>query len=222
MQAQRGQAIAETVVFLPLFLLALFGMIWMVQVAVQYERVESAVRYAGLISQQVNPYEDYSLYSLYTQLNAPAMPTMTCASPSTDTLTDAAPTYTSSQTLTASPPFWSPSSSQAGCASYGLIGLKAGTGLSQDVILSQQQPSMASTVSAVGTIGLSSSTPIASAYFFRPIGIDTILACYPTLDTQVTNSLRYAADTSTPTQPVALSNSVTPLTPVVSTQCSNW
>jgi Flp pilus assembly protein TadG len=49
--AQRGQAVVETVLFLPMFLLALFGVMWTAQAAVQYERTQSAVRYAGLIAQ---------------------------------------------------------------------------------------------------------------------------------------------------------------------------
>ena len=116
--AQRGQAVVETVIFLPMFLIALFGIIWTVQAAVQSERVESAVRYAGLISQQANPYVDYSLYSMYTQLGSTLIPTVTCISPITAPLSDAAPTYASTHISTvASAPFWTPASAQPSCAS---------------------------------------------------------------------------------------------------------
>ncbi len=222
---QRGQAVFETVLFLPLFLLGLFGVIWAVQAAVQSERVESAVRYAGLVSQRANPYADYSLYSMYAQLNSQTFPQYTCVQPLVTPLSDAAPTYTSSSPLSpASGPFWSPIGPQPRCPTAGLIGIPAGTGLSQDVILSAQKPGITSQVAfpvqLQHTNGMSFSSSQADEYFFRPVGINTILACYPALNTQVNISLRYAADTSPATAPVALTGVIQPLSLTASSACT--
>jgi Flp pilus assembly protein TadG len=133
----------ETVLFLPMFLLALFGVMWTAQAAVQYERTQSAVRYAGLIAQSDSPYADYSLYSMYTQLPATTLPTLTCNMPQAvlDTLSDASPTYSSAQTVTASPPFWAGANPSDVCPTPGLVGIPAGTGLAQDVLLTERIPS---------------------------------------------------------------------------------
>lgn len=225
MHAQRGQAIVETVVFLPMFMLALFGILWTVQIAVQYERTESAVRYAGLISQRVSPYTDYSLYSMYTQLGVTTIPTITCVLPLTAPLSDAAPTYTSSQTATASTPFWTPTNATPACPSAGLVGAPVGVGFNQDVILSQQQPGMTATIAVPGTLTAklgAFSTAYASQTFFRPVGINVILACYPSLNTQITSSLEWSTDPASATSPAALSNSFTALTPAANSSCTTW
>jgi hypothetical protein len=220
--AQRGQAVIETVIFLPLFLIALFGIIWTVQAAVQYERVESAVRYAGLISQEANPYAEYSLYALYGQLGSATMPTFVCVTPLADPLSDASPTYhSSSYANTASAPFWSPASSTPSCPSAGLVGFPVGTTFGQDVILSQQDPGITSTIKVPSAVLKLPATTLtqASERFFRPVGLNVILACYPSLDTQLTSSLKYQTDASSAVMPTALGNSVTAITPSAISAC---
>ena len=69
--AQRGTAMIESAIFLPLFLLVLFGIIWAVQSSVQSERVQIAVRYDGFVSNEAAPYVGYSLYGLYLAAAAP-------------------------------------------------------------------------------------------------------------------------------------------------------
>lgn len=218
--AQRGQAVIETVVFLPMFLLALFGIIWAVQAAVQYERTESAVRYSGLISQYINPYTDYSLYSMYNQLGSSTLPAVSCGTILTTPLSDGTPTYTSVSGTT----FFSPTTSSSSCLSSGFVGWPSGTGLTQDVILSQVKPSVTSNLSVptqlrstLGTLTQSS----ADGRFFKPVGINTIMACYPSLNQQVTISLQYASDTSLAVLPVALPSTVTALTPAANAACTS-
>jgi Flp pilus assembly protein TadG len=221
--AQRGQAIVETVIFLPMFLLALFGIMWAVQAAVQYERVESAVRYAGLVTQRQNPYADFSMYSMYAQVNSAVIPTLTCVIPLTTPLSDAAPTYASAQTVTASSPFWTPSSPAATCPYAALIGLPAGTGLVQDVIIGLQEPSVTSNVTVNGplanTLGALTSSR-AGAYFFTQIGVNTIMACYANLNKQVALSLDYTTDPASAVAPTALGSTVTPIALVPSSSCT--
>lgn len=85
--AQRGQALAETVIALPLFLLAMFAMIWAVQASVLAERVQLGVRYAGVIGSKSQPYLDYSLYTVYGNLNGTSkVATQPCFQPTGDVL----------------------------------------------------------------------------------------------------------------------------------------
>src|SRR5579872_2831353 len=56
LRAQRGTAMVESAIFMPLFLLILFGIIWAVQSSVQSERVQIAVRYGGFVSNEAAPY----------------------------------------------------------------------------------------------------------------------------------------------------------------------
>jgi hypothetical protein len=232
MNAQRGQAVLETMLFLPMFLLALFGMIWAVQAGVQYERAESAVRYAGLISQQANPYADYSFYAMYTQLGSTTIPTVACVVPLTDPLSDAAPTYNSAHTTTASSPFWTPTGGTSpgpGCSApnpASIVGIQAGTGLTQDLLLTQQNPYVSSSVNVPpalrSALGSLSSTQ-ANERFFRPVGIEIVLGCYATLNTQINASLNYTTDTSSPnTAPPQLSSTITPITPAAAASCLTW
>jgi Flp pilus assembly protein TadG len=207
--AQRGQAIVETVLFLPLFLLALFGIMWAVRAAVQYERTQSAVRYAGLIAQADSPYDDYSLYSMYSQLPLTSLPTQVCNMPQAvvDTLTDAAPTYTS----TASPPFWSPLGTPSPlCPVPAIVGFPASTGFDQDVILTERNPSVTAQISVpaalTGVFGTTATSITASGYFFRTVGVNTLVACYPALETQIKKSLDFTLDTSAATPPSALNS----------------
>jgi hypothetical protein len=103
----RGQAYIETAIFLPLFLLILFGIIWIVQSSVMNERLQFAVRYSGLISNTASPYSAWSLYSLYEDTLYPGstQATRTCYTPAPGVLVNASP-FPGPQ----SAPFWQPSS----------------------------------------------------------------------------------------------------------------
>jgi len=204
--AQRGQALIETVIVLPIFLLALFGMLWAVQIAVQSERVQSAIRYTWSISQRTNPYGSFSFYSMYSQLGVTSVPTVPCTTPLVDPLSDAQRTYTS----TASPPFFSPLATPTpGCLVtgylfyYGANGTTGGSG--QDVLVSVQEPTITSTVAVptalASTIGSIFSTA-STAFVYQQIGLNVLLACYPGLNTLVNKSLDKDTDTSiAPTSP---------------------
>jgi hypothetical protein len=206
--AQRGQALAETVVCLPIFLLTLFGMLWAVKIAVQSERVQSAIRYAWSISQRTNPYGSFSFYSMYSQLGVINEPPVACTTPLVDPLSDAQTTYTS----TASPPFFSPLATPTdGCLVIGYLfyyGATGTPGLAQDVLVSVQEPTITSTVAVptalVSTVGSTSSTS-ATAFVYQQVGLNVLLACYPGLNTLVNRSLNILTDTSTaPTSPASL------------------
>jgi len=201
--AQRGQALVETVIFLPMFLFALFGMLWAVKIAVQSERVQSAIRYTWSISQRTNPYGSFSFYSMYSELGVATVPTVACKTQLVDPLSDAAPTYTS----TASPPFFSPLTTPTpSCLYTGYLFYFGGTrldgsadGSAQDVLATVQEPTIASTVGVptalASTIG-SNSSAVSTAFVYQQVGLNVLLACYPGLNTLVENSLDISKDTS--------------------------
>jgi hypothetical protein len=77
----RGQALYETALFLPVMILALFGIIWATKEATLSERIQLGVRYGGTISQLQNPYNQYSMYALYATIDGkPPTDLTTCAS----------------------------------------------------------------------------------------------------------------------------------------------
>ena len=89
MNDSRGQAIVETAVMAPLFVLALFGTIWGIHAAVLSERVESSVRNAGIVLTHREPFHDYSLLSAYSGANngAQAPAPIPCSTPTAQPLT---------------------------------------------------------------------------------------------------------------------------------------
>lgn len=66
---QRGQALVETAIFMPFFLLCLFGLIWAVQASSVAERSQFGVRSGGVIASNYQPYKAYSLYSIYATID---------------------------------------------------------------------------------------------------------------------------------------------------------
>ena len=78
--APRGQALTETAIALPLFLMGLFGVIWAIREGAMSERVQMSVRYGGVVGSMDNPYQDYSLYAMYATIDGlPPTNYATCA-----------------------------------------------------------------------------------------------------------------------------------------------
>jgi hypothetical protein len=93
------------------------------------------------------------------------------------------------------------------------------------VLLTERNPSVTSHIDVPaainGVFGTSLSSFTSSGYFFRTVGVNTILGCYGTLKTQVKNSLNFALDTSSgTTAPAALSSSFTVITLSPRSACS--
>lgn len=210
LHAQRGTAMVESAIFLPLFLLILFGIIWAVQSSVQSERVQIAVRYGGLVSNEAAPYVGYSLYGLYTQVAAPTIAN-SCSAPTTDALTN-----TGTFPGPASNPFWSPESGQTnGTCSKGQAVLTGGE-LSNSIVFLQTTSSITTQVSVPtplqSTLGTANQNLSATENFFDTPDLGTLLSCYTELDSAVKQSL---ADTpqgvTTPPTPLPDNNAVNPL-----------
>lgn len=192
--AQRGQATVETAVFLPIFLLVLFGVIWAVQSSVMFERAQIAVRFSGLVSDESNPYQTYSLGALYNGLpNVAAAETYSCSTPGPDALTNnpGDNTFPGPE----SPPFFQPTSTSGTCTP-GPTALTGGSLASPQLFLHTQSnittqvavPSwLQSTLGNFQLIG-------ASQNYFDGPDVQTLLACYDDLRTDdlglvVTDSL---------------------------------
>jgi hypothetical protein len=222
--AERGQALIETVIFMPLLLLSLFGVLWAIQLGVQYERIEVAIRYAGVIQQLVSPYNDYSLSSMYTELGpGPSTPPIPCASPPSTELADGAPYLPMPATRVSSPPIFTPNSiaSPLPCASagtYGLAGSPTGTVTQyqqngqtythtqvEDDLFSIQRPQITSQINVPnylsGVLGSTTSVSSTAEYFERGPTVQQILFCFqsgnalaPSLNEQISNTLKWSTD----------------------------
>ena len=102
----RGQALVETAIALPVFLLAMFGVMWALQSGVLGERIQLVARYGGMVSAEINPYQQYSLYSMYSVAANKAAP-VACSAPPGDLLSNAGPLAAPAPQAQ---PFWQPSS----------------------------------------------------------------------------------------------------------------
>src|ERR1700676_5424184 len=105
----RGQALVETAVALPIFLLVMFGVVWALQTGVLGERVEMVARYGGMVSAEINPYQQYSLYAAYSAAAGVALPA-TCATPPPDLIQNGAPLAAPAAPTLA---FWQPATGTA-------------------------------------------------------------------------------------------------------------
>ncbi len=188
---ERGQALIESVVFLPLFLLVLFGIIWIVQVSVLNERAQIAVRYSGLISNESSPYTQYSVYAVYNNVGALAQPSPSaCATPATDGLMNDNANGAFPGPKAA--PFWWPDGSTSnGTCVAGTAAIRGGA-LTTPLLL----------IHSAATIGATKAIPLyiqgatgpfsmlgANQNFVNTPDIATIFRCYPDLQAGVSGSL---------------------------------
>ncbi len=197
-RSERGVAMVEAAIFLPFFLLLLYGVIWAVQSSVQSERVQIAVRYSGLISNEAAPYVGYSLYGLYNAVLSPAV-TTACTAPTADALTNSGtfPGPTSA-------PFWSPVGTTTGSCSKNSATLSGGS-LDSPFLFLQTTSNISANVTVPGplvaSLGASTSTLTATQNFIDTPDLPTLMSCYSELDTAVAQSIEGTAldVTSAPT-----------------------
>jgi hypothetical protein len=108
----RGQALVETVIFLPVALLALFGIIFFARYGVLSERAQSAVRYGTLIAYGKAP--AYSAADIYAAIatGGATFPSACAASVTTDTVKAISEQNAAGPTPA---PFWRPDTASATC-----------------------------------------------------------------------------------------------------------
>jgi hypothetical protein len=191
----RGQALLETAIAMPLFLLGLFGVIWAMKDASLSARAQLAVRYGGMVDSLEQPYEAYSLYAMYATIDN-VVPAANTACYSGD----------SAQLSLGYSSFWRPAGSAAlvsPCASSVVVVTGPET-YTQPVILRNNYSSLSATtavngyISAAALNGDSTTTVRAAENFFRSPDVGTILTC-TTLGSAVKASLEGHNDTNVPT-----------------------
>lgn len=109
----RGQALVETVIFLPVALIALFGIIFFSRYGVLAERAQSAARYGALMSYSTAPV--YSAADIYNAVAAggAARPSACPAIVATDTVKALSEQNVAGATPA---PYWRPDSAAATCS----------------------------------------------------------------------------------------------------------
>ena len=209
--AQRGTAMIESAIFLPLFLLVMFGIIWAVQSSVQSERVQIAVRYGGFVSNEAAPYVGYSLYGLYLAAASPSVNT-SCTAPTTDALTNSG-TFPGPTAA----PFWSPISGQTVASCTKGTAVLSGGGLSNSLLFLSTQSTITTQVQVPTplqpTLNTAKQQLSANENFFDTPDLGTLMKCYATLDSAVSQSLNDTTlNVVTPPSAIPDSNPTTALT----------
>jgi len=210
----RGQALTETLLILPVFLITLFGILWVTPMGIVNERLQFAVRYSGLVSNVISPYSEWSLYSLYADSIAPNTTPFQCSPPPLAAMVNASP-FPGPVTA----PYWQPPANTfiPNCSN----GISAMTGGPQPAMMLYSNSS-ASTQAIVTTTGgafnaaNSSSAPQFTAVqkFFAPADLNTILQCYSDVGIDVANSLLRRGGSTTNVPPALIAPAGGPLTMV--------
>ena len=117
MHAQRGQALLETAIFLPVALMVLFAILYFARFGVLEERAQTAVRYGATVSYEAaNP---PAAAQIYATLAANAAPSGTCPpSVATDTLN----ALDGAQSGAQAQGFWKPDSLPSATCTVSVVG----------------------------------------------------------------------------------------------------
>jgi len=207
MRANRGQAVGESVIFLPLALLTLWAMIWASQYSLSAERVQSSLRYSGLIANQIDPYQQFSMYVMYSSVvsSASPLPSPTCNGTTSDALTNSN-TYPGPQTV----PFFenTPAPAATGCvhtntteASYQTV---AGVNLTNPALVVSNIPQVTTNVGVPGFMrpifgGVTQLPASAQLNFMRPVDMGTMVGCFSTFKQSLGASVAPTPQSAQPT-----------------------
>jgi hypothetical protein len=120
MHAQRGQALVETAIFLPIALVLMFAVLYFARFGVLEERAQSAVRYGATVSYDGSA--TYSAAQLYSTIAANAAPSGLCP---VAVATDTVSTFNGSRSGTAAQGFWKTDSVPAATCTVTTTGFAA-------------------------------------------------------------------------------------------------
>jgi len=198
----RGQALYETTIAMPLFLIGLFGVIWAMKDATLSERVQLATRYGGMVSALHEPYLTFSIYSMYATIDDQKL---TAQPGCGDEIGQ----------LTSNAAFWQPTTATVTTAcpvSLSLIGTNGAETYSQSILLRNNYTAINAQTLVNGFIsnaalhGSTTTTVRAAQNFFSSPDVASLLTC-TTLGTPIKNSLEGESDTTT----VTSANLATPM-----------
>lgn len=195
---ERGAALVETAIALPVALTALYGVIWGVQLGAADERVQSAIRYAGIVQSQSQVYHDYSLYMLYNGSGEGAqLAGLQCATPPTDILVGGSQLTGAALTI---PAFWRSATVTSSCTPHAAI--VSGGGLSRPFVVLENDPQVAAQVRSM--VDSNTGTITGSQRFYRSPDLGTIGRCLPVAygDT-IEHALAPATDSAPAGQPTS-------------------
>jgi hypothetical protein len=235
----RGQAVTETALMAPLFLLGLFGVFWSIRDASLAERVQLGVRYAGVSQQLSNPYAAFSLYSVYAAIdNSSPSGSVTCINGNATSVTG-----DPANGIAQLPPFFQPLSTPSPLitpcptSGAGTIGFFTGTSgnenlLPNDFITLQAQAPTSSTASkwfANKVFGGATGTmTVATENFFHSPDVGTIVRCTTlgaavkaSLEAPVSSSAAYPATISTAMPTTVTASALVPTSTTASCQNPN-
>lgn len=192
----RGQALAETALALPLFVLAMFGVLWALKAGVMGERVQLLARYAGTVSSQSNPYDSYSFYATY-QAAAGTPLTPPCVAPPGGLLSGQGPLQSPAAPTQQ---FWQPASASVSAPVCGrTVSGTAVLGHAQFAVAAQ------SAVPAYLQSALGATTGwTASLNQLQPPDMGTLVGCYPELQSAFEASAKPATTNASSTPVSAL------------------
>jgi len=195
MMRSRGQALIETAIALPVFVLVMFCVVWAMQAGVLGERVELVARYGGMVSARINPYQQYSVYAAYSAAAGAPLPT-SCVTPPGDLIANGGPL---ASPATPTLPFWQPASgSTATGATCGKV-LSTSSGLSAPMLLGRTaitveaaNESPAMLIPLFGT----QRERVATLNQFESPDMATLVGCYGELQAAFEHSVDPSTDTS--------------------------
>jgi hypothetical protein len=191
----RGQALLETAISLPVFLLVMFGVVWALQIGVLGERVEMVARYGGMVSARINPYEQYSLYAAYSAAAGAPLPT-SCVKPPTGLISNTGPL---AAPATQTQPFWEPSAGTAVASVVCGKILANGTGLSAPMLLGRTAITVeaATDVPAMLQSAIGSQRQrLSTLHQFESPDMATLVGCYAELQGAFSSSVDPTTDAS--------------------------
>jgi TadE-like protein len=193
----RGQALIETAIALPVFLLAMFGVIWALQTGVLGERVELLARYGGMISAETNPYQQYSLYAAYSAAAGSPL-AAACPTAPPALIQNAGPL---AAPATATQPFWQPSSTATTQTTCGKT--LAGGSLSSAMLLGRSAVSVSASSEVPASLQMTGSQTTRSATLnaFHSPDMTTLVGCYDELQSAFEHSVDPTTDLSPATTP---------------------
>ncbi len=201
--ASRGQAVVETAIAIPLFLIGLFGIIFAYRTGMLSEQVQQSVRYGGLVTALSNPYDQFSLYTVYATIDQqPPAHVRDCVGGATSVVSQG------------HAGFWQPGSTPTQTTpSCGLALIFPSSGVTYPVLLFSDYVSASSATQSAGTFAsfiFGSNTVSASQNFFRSPDLGVLLNCGH-LGFAVKRSLEGDGDPYTPlTVPSPFPQTVTP------------